>query len=147
MEASVSDIHCYPSRPHDFVEPLFATQESRSEIAEHLLRASWLSRASGMPEKSGSIAHCIEETVQLQRYAGGHVEIVRTGVRRCSWRRRRIVEVLMRWRDVRWWWSDEDQVDRLLFRVIVSGHSSLGGAVVDLALDRSGEWTLVGIVD
>ena len=57
----------------------------------------------------------------------------------------------MRWRDVRSWWSDDERVDRLLFRVIVSGHSPLGGAIVDLALDRSGarsgEWTLVGVVD
>lgn len=142
MEATATEIHEYSSRPHDFIEPLFATPESRQEIAEHLLAASWLSRASEMEEKSGSTAHSTEEPVHVQRYAGGHVEVVRTGVHRCSWRRRRVVEVLMRWRDVRSWWKDDDQVDRLQFRVIVAG-----GAIVDLAVDRSGGWTLTGIVD
>lgn len=142
METSVSDIHCYPSRPQGYCEPLFPTAESRAEIAEHLLCAPWLSRASNVPEKSGSAAHCTEEPVRIERYAGGRVEIVRTGVRRCSWRRRRVVEVLARWREVRSWWSDEDQVDRLLFRVVVAG-----GGIVDLARDRSGGWTLTGVVD
>lgn len=146
METTVSEIHNYPLRPDGFVEPLFATPESRCEIVEHLLDASWLSRASEMPEKSGSAAHIVEEPVQLKHHHGGRVEIVRTSMRRCSWRKRRVAEVLARWREVRFWWSDDYQVDRLLFRVVVAG-----GAIVDLARDRSGsrsgEWTLVGIVD
>lgn len=145
MDATVSEIHCYPLRPPGYVEPLFPTDESRAEIAEHLLRASWLSRASEWPEKrvsSRSSAHTVEEPVSLRRRAGGSVEILRPNMRRCSWRRRRVVEVLARWREVRSWWSEADQVDRLLFRVVVAG-----GAIVDVARDRSGEWKIVGIVD
>jgi hypothetical protein len=44
--ASVSEIHRYPLRPEGVEEPLFSTQEFRREIADHLLRAPWLSRAS-----------------------------------------------------------------------------------------------------
>jgi hypothetical protein len=95
-----------------------------------------------MEEKSGCTAHTVEEPVRVQRYAGGRVEIVRPDARRCSWTRRRVVEVLARWRDVRWWWKDDDQVDRLQVRVVVAG-----GAIVDLALDRTGGWTITGIVD
>lgn len=142
MEATVSEIHEYPSRPEDFCEPLFITPESRQEIAEHLLAASWLSRASEMEEKSGSTAHCTEEPVRVQRYADGRVEIVRTGMHRCSWRRQRVVEVLARWREVKSWWSDDAQVDRLQFRVVVAD-----GSIVDLAVDRSRLWTLTGVVD
>ena len=146
MEASVSEIHRYPVRPPGFVEPLFETPESRREIAEHLLRAAWLLRASEIEEKSGSTVHATGEQVQLQRYPDGRVEIVRAGARRCSWRRRRIVEVLARWREVRSWWREDERVDRLLFRVVLSD-----GAIVDLALDRSGPrsggWALAGIVD
>ena len=46
MEASVSEIHCYPLRPEGFEEPLFPTRESRLAVLDHLLRAPWLSRAS-----------------------------------------------------------------------------------------------------
>lgn len=165
MEASVSEIHQYPLRPDGYYEPLFSTAESRSEIAEHLLRAPWLSRASEIKGKDGravsgavngaigNSAHVAEEPVLLRRYAGGRVEIVRPDAlrtRRCSWRRRRVVEVLMRWREVSSWWCDDEYVDRLMFRVVVDGDG-----IVDLALDcsearseaRSGEWTLAGIVD
>ena len=154
MEATVSEIHRYPLRPSGYVEPLFATEESRREIAEHLLGAPWLSRASEMPEKSGSAVHSAEEPVRLLRYAGGQAEIVRPRTRRCvsrhasrrPWRGQRVVEVLVRWREVRSWWSEEERVDRILFRVVVDG-----GGIVDLALERSGsrsgEWTITGIVD
>lgn len=164
MEVTVTEIHEYPLRPEGFVEPLFATSESRSEIAQHLLHAPWLSRASEIEKKSGRTthtahtactAHKVEEPVKLQRDAGDSVEILRPHgphTRRCSWRRRRIVEVLERWREVSSWWSDDDPVDRLLFRVVVagrspSGHSLSGDAIVDLAVDRSGAWTLTGVVD
>lgn len=158
MEVSVSEIHRYPLRPSGYVEPLFATEESRREIAEHLLGAPWLSRASEMPGKSGSAVHSAQEPIRLLRQAGGRVEIVRPRARRCvnghpsrcasgrPWRRRRVVEVLARWREVRSWWSEEERVDRILFRVVVDG-----GGIIDLALERSGprsgEWTITGIVD
>ena len=112
IEATVSEIHGYPLRSLGYVEPLFATPESRREISEHLLRAPWLLRASEIGEKSGSVVHAIEEPVKLRRGTAGRVDIVRTDAlhtRRCSWRRRRVVEVLMRWREVRSWWSNEDQ--------------------------------------
>lgn len=192
MEASVSEIHRYPLRPPGYVEPLFVTPESRAEIAEHLLGAPWLSRASeSVPEASGEsggaagagghAAHAVREPVLVKRVACGRVEILRPSPkspkespkkspkgspsnsgtsRRCSWskpwRRRRVIEVISRWREVSSWWSEDDQVDRLLFRVAVEG-----GAIVDLALDlsdrsgdhsgdrsgASGEWMLVGIAD
>lgn len=142
MEATVSEIHGYPPRPQGYCEPLFPTLESRGEIAEHLLCAPWLSRASEIEEFGGCSAHVVEEPIRIQRYAGGRVEILRTETRRCSWRRRRVVEVLMRWREVRSWWLGDQCVDRMLLRVVVSG-----GAIVDLAVDRSGVWTLTGVVD
>lgn len=46
MEASLAEIHRYPLRPDGFGEPLFPTHESRRAVAEHLVRAPWLSRAS-----------------------------------------------------------------------------------------------------
>jgi hypothetical protein len=157
VEVTVTEIHEYPLRPVGFVEPLFATPESRHEIAEHLLGAPWLSRASEMRVKSGSgaAAHTAEEPIRIQRHADGRVEVLRPGARRCSWRRRRVLEVLARWREVSRWWSDDDKIDRLVFRVRVAGHSPFEGGVVDLALDRSGArsgnrsggWTLTGIVD
>lgn len=142
MESTVSEIHAYPLRPDGFCEPLFATPDSRRKVAEHLLEASWLSRACELRKRAGDCAHAREEPVELRRSPAG-LEVTRRGARRCSWRKRRVVEVVARWRDVRCWWSDEEQrVNRLLFRVVVSG-----GEVVDLALDRSGAWTLVGVVD
>jgi hypothetical protein len=54
-----------------------------------------------------------------------------------------VARVLERWREVRSWWEPERRVDRLVFRVVL-----VGGAVVDLALERSsGRWLLVGVAD
>jgi hypothetical protein len=54
-----------------------------------------------------------------------------------------VVRVLEHWGEVGLWWEPERRVDRLIFRVLLSG-----GAVVDLALEiGSGEWLLVGVVD
>ncbi len=139
-DTSVSEIHGYPLRPPGFEEPLFPTDSSRREVAEHLLRAPWLSRASDLTVRTGTAAHSREEPIVLRR-RNSQVVVVRPRAGERSWRRRRVIEVLARWRDVRRWWS-EDRVDRLLFRVAVSG-----GAVVDLALDRTGGWLLVGVVD
>jgi hypothetical protein len=70
------------------------------------------------------------------------VEVVRTRAgRRCSWRRRRVVEVLDRWKEVRTWWSEGRYIDRLVFRILLSN-----GAVIEIAWERSG-WFLVGVVD
>jgi hypothetical protein len=140
----VSEIHAYPSRPEGFEEPLFPTAKSNRKIAEHLLEAPWLSRASELAEGTGGSAHALEEPVGL-RNASGRMEIVRlVSSRRChpSWRRRRIEKVLDRWRRVDGWWDADRRVDRMVFRLLLSG-----GAVVDLAKERPGGWLLVGVVD
>lgn len=110
---------------------------------EHLLGAPWLSRASELRERSGDAeaAKVREEPVELARRSSV-VHVVRPHGGRCSWRRQRVVEVLARWRCVSSWWDPEEQVDRLVFRVLLSG-----GAVVDLALERPDRWILAGVVD
>ncbi len=141
----VSEIHAYPLKPEGFEEPLFATTESNRKIAEHLLEAPWLSRASELEGRTGGAAHALEEPVEL-RNSTGRVEVVRLvgGRRRCrsSWTRQRVVSVLDRWRQIGGWWNAARRVDRVVFRVLLSG-----GAVVDLARERSGDWLLVGVVD
>ena len=140
----VSEIHAYPLRPKGFEEPLFPTVASKREIAGHLLGAPWLSRASELRGRTGGAARALEEPVGL-RNSSGRVEVVRSrGGRRCrpSWRRRRVEKVLDRWRWVGDWWDADDSLDRVIFRVLLSG-----GAVVDLARERSGRWFLVGVVD
>jgi|SRR5215210_1075742 len=139
-----SEIHAYPLRPEGFEEPLFPTAESNRKIAEHLLEASWLSKASELEKRTGGAAHALEEPVELRK-PSGQVEIVRlVSSRRCrhSWRRRRVEKVLDRWRRVDRWWDADRREDRMIFRVLLSG-----GAVVDLARERSGDWLLVGVVD
>lgn len=146
MAVEVSEIHAYPLQPEGFEEPLFPTGDTKREIAEHLLEAPWLSRASGLEGRTGGAARTHDEPVELKG-SPGRVKIVRVGRdrRRCrsSWKRRRVEKVLDRWRLVHGWWeSDRRMVDRVVFRVLLSG-----GAVVDLAQDRSGGWLLVGVVD
>jgi hypothetical protein len=142
--ATVSEIHRYPSRPPGFEEPLFPTAESRRAVAEHLARAPWLSRGSALDRGSGQAAHSREEPIHVLRRADGRAYLVRrcpNGRRRT--RKRRVVKVLERWREVALWWEAGGGVDRLVFRVLLAG-----GAVVDLALERaSGEWLLVGVAD
>lgn len=140
----VSEIHAYPLRPEGFEEPLFPTAESNRQIAEHLLEAPWLLRASELEGRSGGAAHALEEPVEL-RTSSGRTEIVRlvgSGRSRSSWKRRRVEEVLDRWRWVGGWWDENRRVDRVIFRVLLSG-----GAVIDLARECSGRWLLVGVVD
>lgn len=140
----VSEIHAYPSRPKGFQEPLFPTAASNRKIAEHLLQAPWLFRASELEGRAGGAAHALEEPVEL-RSSPGRVEIVRlVGSRRCrySWRRRSVEKILDRWRRVDGWWDADRRVDRVVFRVLLSG-----GTVVDLARERSGGWLLVGVID
>jgi hypothetical protein len=139
---SVSEVHVYPLRPPNFEEPLFPTADSKKAVVEHLLRAPWLTRASQLEGHIGEAVHVSEEPVKL----GGcrdRVELVRTrSGKRCRWRRRVVVRILDRWREICNWWDEERYTDRFVFRVLLSG-----GAVVDLARERSGEWLLVGVVD
>jgi hypothetical protein len=139
---NVSEIHAYPLRPPNFEEPLFPTADSKRAIMEHLLKAPWLTRASQLEGRIGEAVHAPEEPVKL-RGCNNRVELVRTrSGKRCRWRRRMVVRILGRWRVSCNWWDEERYTDRFVFRVLLSG-----GAVVDLARERSGEWLIVGIVD
>ncbi len=143
-ETSTSEIHRYPLRPSGFGEPLFATPTSRRIIGEHLLSAPWLELASELRSRPGETAHILEEPVEL-RVRCRWVEIVRlhsSSRRRCPWKRRRVVEVLDRWREVGSWWDEDRHTDRLVFRVLLSGD-----VVVDLARERASGWELLGVVD
>ncbi|ABG04868.1 hypothetical protein Rxyl_1921 [Rubrobacter xylanophilus DSM 9941] len=136
---SVSEIHRYPPRPEGFEEPLFPTRESRLAVAEHLLRAPWLMRASELGTRAG-------EPVEVRRGRAG-IEVAWAPRAGCGRRRgrswRRVVEVLDRWREVRGWWGEEG-VDRRVYRVLLAG-----GVIADLARERgpSGGWLLVGVAD
>jgi hypothetical protein len=139
---SVSEVHAYPLRSPNFEEPLFPTADSKRAIVEHLLKAPWLTRASQLEGRAGEAVHAPEELVKL-RSRRGQVELVRSrSGKRCRWRRRMVVRVLDHWREVCNWWDEERCTDRFVFRILLSG-----GAVVDLARERSGEWLLVGVVD
>ncbi len=139
---SVAEIHHYPLRPEGYEEPLFPTPNSRKAIMEHLLETPWLYRASDLTGHTGEVPHIHEEPVKFET-CGDRVTVVRLGRgRRCGWKKRRVVEVLDRWREVRRWWDEEEYTDRLLFRIMISG-----GEVVDLARERPGGWSLVGVVD
>ena len=141
MEASVSEIHSYPLRPEGFEEPLFPTRESRLAVLDHLLGAPWLSRASEMEERGGQAAHARWEPVELEN-RHGRVRIVWASGRRRYRKRRHVVEVLGRWREVRAWWDETRAKDRSLARLLLSD-----GSVVDLARENGGEWFLVGVTD
>jgi hypothetical protein len=141
MEASVSEIHRYPLRPEGFEEPLFPTTESRLAVFDHLLRAPWLSRASEMEERGGQAAHARWEPVELENRHGLVRVTWASGRRRCR-KRRLVVEVIGRWREVRAWWDEERAKDRSLARLLLSD-----GSVVDLARENGGEWFLVGVTD
>jgi hypothetical protein len=141
LEVSVSEIHGYPSRPEGFEEPLFSTQSSRRTIIEHFMEAPWLMRASELEARTGEAAHALEETIEIRK-SEGRSYVVRSHGRRYSWRRRVIVEVLERWREVRGWWDEHGCVNRTGFRLLLAG-----GAVIDVAREHSGVWLLVGVVD
>ena len=141
----VSEVHRYPLRPEGFEEPLFPTFGSRRAVAEHLLGAPWLCRASEVERPGllrGQAVHASEEPVEVERRRGRVVVVVvrdRQSRRRCRGERR-VVETLARWREVGGWWGDEAR-DRVVVRVLLSD-----GAVVDLARE-DGAWSLVGVVD
>lgn len=140
MEASVSQIHRYPLWPEGFEEPLFLTPESRRAVAEHLLQAPWLSRASEMEGKGGQAVHVRRESVEIENHCGRVWVLWASGRRRCH-KKRRVVEVLDRWREVTTWWDEARATDRTVVRVLLSD-----GAVVDLAREGSG-WFLAGVTD
>lgn len=148
MDASVAEIHAYPPRPGGFEEPLFPTRESRRVVAEHLLRAPWLSRASELvvrtgscPDRGGRTAQARREPVEFEGEPG-RVRVSWTSSRRGRRKRRLVVEVLDRWREVGRWWDEAGSTDRSVFRVLLSC-----GSVVDLARERAGGWFLVGVED
>jgi hypothetical protein len=140
METSVSEIHRYPLRTEGFEEPLFPGAASRRVVAEHLLEASWLWRASEMTGNGGQAVHVRREFVEIEGRCGRMGVLWASGKRECT-KKRRVVEVLDRWREVRAWWNEDAGVDRTVVRVLLSD-----GAVVDLAREGSG-WFLVGVAD
>jgi hypothetical protein len=141
MEASGSEIHCYPLRPEGFEEPLFPTRESRQAVLDHLLRAPWLSQASEMEERGGQTVHARWEPVELEN-RHGRLRIVWASGRSRRRKKQHVVEVLDRWREVRAWWDETRAKDRSLARVLLSD-----GSVVDLARENHGGWFLVGVTD
>ena len=141
LGVSVSEVHRYPLRPKGFEEPLFPTTASRRSVVEHLSEAPWLVRASELKGSSGEASHALNEPVRLKNL-GDKIELVRSRTRkRRSRSKKRIVEVLDRWREVREWWDEDNRVDRMVFRLLLEG-----GAVVEVARERHG-WFLVGVVD
>jgi hypothetical protein len=142
-ETGVSEVHRYPLRPPNFEEPLFPTTRSRRAVMEHLLEAPWLIKASELREGTGEVAHRREEPVEVLRREDGRILLVRHRSKSRGISRRKVVRILDRWRVVGGWWNKRGGVDRLVFRVLLSG-----GAVVDLALGRlSGDWSLIGVPD
>jgi hypothetical protein len=140
MEASVSEIHRYPLRPEGFEEPLFPGAASRRAVAEHLLETSWLWRASEIAGNGGQAVRVRREFVEIERRYGRMRVLWVSGKCGCI-KKRWVVEVLDRWREVRTWWDEDAGVDRTVARVLLSD-----GAVVDLAREGSG-WFLVGVTD
>ena len=143
LGVSVSDIHGYPLKPEGFEEPLFATAASKRSVMDHFLGSPWLRRASELRRGTGEAAHATREPIELRRF-NDKLEIIRPHApkRRCLWKRRRVVKVLDSWREVKGWWDEDSTTDRTLFRVLLSG-----GAVIDVAKERSRGWFLVGVVD
>lgn len=138
----VSEIHRYPLRPEGFEEPLFPTASSRRAVADHLLRAPWLRRASEVERHSwgGHTVHAFREKIEVEHRRGRALVVRRSRSRGRCRREARVVETLARWREVGGWWGEEAR-DRVVVRVLLSD-----GAVVDLAHEDGG-WSLVGIVD
>lgn len=154
--ASVSEIKRHPLRPEGFEEPLFLGRAAKKEIAEHIRESSaWLKKAS---EARAGEHRTLEPCHVLGRPDGSaflvRVERARTGCRRRRGnrtRKRRVRRVIERWREVRDWWRADGGADRLCFRVLLGAPGEADGAVVDLALDRSGpragSWSVVRVLD
>lgn len=143
LGVSVWEVHRYTLRPEGFEEPLFPTVTSKRAVMDHLSEAPWLGRASELKVRTGECARALGEPVELKKDRLGRTEIVRQRKdgRRYPWKRR-VVEVLDRWREVRGWWNEAEHVDRAVFRLLLTG-----GAEVEVARERSGGWLLVGVVD
>lgn len=95
-----------------------------------------------MKGRTGEATHAFEEPIELRNF-GGRMELVRLrSGRRCSWRKQQVIKILDRWREVERWWDEDQRKDRLVFKVLLSG-----GVIVDLARERFGGWSLVGVVD
>jgi hypothetical protein len=142
MEVRVAEIHRYPLRSEGFEEPLFPIADFRRTVAEHLLRASWLSQASEFEGRGGQDARAWLEPVELEKRCGRARIAWTIGRRRCTRKKRQVVETLARWREVRAWRDEEWATNRAVVRVLLSD-----GAVVDLAREFSGEWFLMGVAD
>ena len=152
MDATVGEIHAHPLRPVGFQEPLFLGRAEKKRIAEHLRESSsWLRRAG---EARADRPQAAREPCHVLARPDGSAYLVRAGrppaggsggSRRT--RKRRVARVVERWREVRDWWAPGERTDRLCFRVMLDGGEAGGGAVVDLALDRCGSWSLVRIHD
>ena len=134
MGSGVAQIHSYPLRPEGYEEPLFPTRASRRAVAEHLLEAPWLWRASEMEGAGGQAPHARREAVRVERRAD-RVRVVRSSGG--AW----VAEVMERWREVGGWWDEGRAVDRVVVRALLSD-----GAVVDLAREGGG-WFVVGVFD
>lgn len=150
MEASVSEIHRHPLRPPGFAEPLFLGRAAKKEVLEHLARSGWLGKASETgkpPEEPCHVFGRPDGSAYLVRACRGYPR------RRTGFAKRRVRRVIERWREVGLWWEPGGGTDRLCFRVLLDGPGggSPGGAVADLALDRSeeraGVWSVTRILD
>ena len=147
MEASVSEIHRQPLRPPGFEEPLFLGRADKKEIAEHLRRsAGWLRRAGevreGELQGTGEVCHVLARPDGSAHLVRGFAGRPGGRCRRRRAIRSRVERVVERWREVRGWWEPGRGADRLCFRVRLTD-----GAVVDLALDRAGSWSLLRVLD
>lgn len=143
LDIGISEIHRYPLRPEGFEEPLFLTDASKRVVADHLLQASWLRRASEIEGTTGESAHAFKEPVELERTHPERAVIVRLrSDRRLTWRKKQILRLLEHWREVKKWWDEDDCTDRMVFRVLIAG-----GTIAELARERSGEWFLTGVMD
>lgn len=147
---SVSEIHRYPPKPEGIAEPLWMTPEWKRSVLGHLVASPWLVRASEIKRYSGGgqSARVAYEPVKIL-VRDNEAFVVRSAYsssarshRQRSWSKRRVVEVLDLWREIRSWWDNEDAVDRLIVKVLLSG-----GEVVDLAKYRPDGWSLVGVTD
>jgi hypothetical protein len=103
LTVDVSAIHCYPLKPKRFEEALFPTTSPKRAVAEHLLAAPWLHRASEVQKRAGQVAHILEEPIELRKSCG-QMELIWGSTRsECTRRRELVIEVPNRWQEVGGW--------------------------------------------